>query len=194
MIPETKRANNILLYQSKNFPYDWSIKDTLVKNVRLKDPAIYLSDSLNILVASDDKLDMYMFTSESLDSEWKPFKKKIIKSGTEARVGGRFINKNNKLFLPIQNTTRGYGYGLSLFEFQFKNSSVNLVKRENLFLKRNDSIEEFSFGMHHLDLQIIDNNYSYVFDGNDKKSEKKKINMRGPIKWFFLDLKDYFFN
>ena len=42
MLPETKRSNNILLYEAKNFPYDWGIVDTLIHNVRYKDPSIYL--------------------------------------------------------------------------------------------------------------------------------------------------------
>src|SRR3970282_1407135 len=46
MVPESKQANAVLLYKAHRFPYGWRICDTLIANVQLVDPTIYLSDSL----------------------------------------------------------------------------------------------------------------------------------------------------
>lgn len=193
MIPETKRAGAILLYKSTNFPYKWQIEDTLVSNVRLKDPSVYLSDSLNLLVASDDKLNMHMYVADSLKGKWKPYKRKIIKRGTEARAGGRFfVDAQGKLMLPIQNSFKGYGYGLSFYHFKFTGNELKLIRALPFFLKADDSISFFNAGMHHIDIQNVDNSKYYVFDGNMKLDKNKNINIWGPVKWSFIDLLDWF--
>lgn len=195
MIPESKQANAVLLYKAHHFPFDWKICDTLVKNVRLKDPSIYLSDSLNIMVASDDKLNMYVYQADSLFGKWKMHKKPIALIGTEARAGGRFFADKKGLILPVQNLTHGYGYGLSLYRFSFKNESYTTKRVAPFFLKSNKEIKEFNAGMHQLDIQKIDNNrYYYVYDGNTLNSDKKKLNIFGPLKWTYLDLKNWILN
>lgn len=195
MIPESKQANAVLLYKAYHFPFDWRICDTLVNNVRLKDPSIYVSDSLNIMVASDDKLNMYMYQADSLLGKWKLHKKPIALMGTEARAGGRFFADKKGLILPIQNCTNGYGYGLSLYRFSFKDGSY-IVKRESpFFLKANKEIKEFNAGMHQLDIQKLDeNHYYYVYDGNRLNSDSKKINIWGPLKWTYIDIKNWILN
>jgi hypothetical protein len=195
MIPESKQANAVLLYKAYHFPFDWRVYDTLVNNVRFKDPSIYLSDSLNVMVASDDKLNMYMYQADSLFGKWKLHKKPIALIGTEARAGGRFFADKRGLILPIQNCTNGYGYGLSLYCFSFKNGSYTTKRESPFFLIANKKIKEFNAGMHQLDVQQLDeNHYYYVYDGNRLNSNSKKINVWGPLKWTYLDLKNWILN
>jgi hypothetical protein len=192
MVPESKHANMVLLYKAHHFPFDWRICDTLIANVALVDPSIYLSDSLNILVATDYEKNMYLYEADSLFGKWKLHKKKpIALIGTEARAGGRFFADKRGLVLPVQNCTKGYGYGVSLYRFSFHGGSYD-VKRENPFyLKANENIAAFNAGMHQLDIQRIDaNHYYYVYDGNRLNSTTKYLNIRGPLKWSYLDLKN----
>lgn len=195
MVPESKQANAVLLYKAHHFPFDWKICDTLVKNVRLKDPSIYLSDSLNIMVASDDKLNMYLYQADSLFGKWELHKKPIALMGTEARAGGRFFADKKGLVLPVQNCTNGYGYGLSLYRFSFKKGVYTTERIAPFFLKANKEIKEFNAGMHQLDIQLLDeNNYYYVYDGNRLNSDSKKFNVWGPLKWTFIDFKNWILN
>lgn len=195
MIPESKQANAVLLYKAKRFPFDWKICDTLLKNVKLKDPSIYLSDSLNIMVASDDKLNMYVYQADSLFGKWKLHKKPIALMGTEARPGGRFFADEKGLILPVQNCTHGYGYGLSLYRFSFKGDTYSVKRSIPFFLKKNKEIKEFNAGMHQFDIQKIGNNrYYYVYDGNRLNSDSKKINLYGPLKWTYIDIKNWILN
>jgi hypothetical protein len=192
MVPESKQANMVLLYKAHHFPFDWRICDTLIANVQLVDPSIYLSDSLNILVATDYEKNMYLYEADSLFGKWKLHQKPIALIGTEARAGGRFFADKKGLVLPVQNCTKGYGYGLSLYRFSFHGGSYD-VKRENPFyLMANKNIAAFNAGMHHLDVQRIDaNHYYYVYDGNRLKSTTKHLNIRGPLKMSYLDLKSW---
>jgi hypothetical protein len=195
MVPESKQANAVLLYKAYDFPYDWRVYDTLIANVQLKDPSIYVSDSLNIMVASDDKLNMYVYQANSLFGKWKLHKKPIAMIGTEARAGGRFFADKKGLILPIQNCTDGYGYGLSLYRFCFKEGSYTTERVSPFFLKGNKEIKEFNAGMHQLDIQKLDDNqYYYVYDGNRLKSDSKKMNIWGPLKWSYIDFKNWILN
>ncbi|MFH6999085.1 hypothetical protein ACHRVZ_14195 [Flavobacterium sp. FlaQc-57] len=195
MVPESKGANNVLLYKAYHFPFDWRVYDTLVSNVRLKDPSIYLSDSLNVMVASDDNLNMYMYQADSLFGKWKLHKKPIAMMGTEARAGGRFFADKKGLILPVQNSTNGYGFGLSLYRFSFKDGNYTVKRESPFFLKANKEIKEFNAGMHQLDIQKLDeNHYYYVYDGNTLNSDSKKVNIYGPLKWTYIDVKNWILN
>jgi hypothetical protein len=193
MVPESKRANAVLLYKAHHFPFDWGICDTLIANVALVDPSIYLSDSLNILVATDYNKNMYLYQADSLFGKWKLHKKKpIALIGTEARAGGRFFADKKGLFLPVQNCTKGYGYGVSLYRFSFHDGSYEVKRESPFYLKANENIAAFNAGMHQLDLQRIDaTHYYYVYDGNRLKNNSKHLNIRGPLKWSYLDLKNW---
>jgi len=194
MLPETKRSGNVLLYKSYNFPYDWKVVDTLISNVKLKDPSIYLSDTLNIITASDDHLNMFVYKSDSLFGEWKLHKKPIAMRGTEARCAGRIIPYERGFLLPVQNCTKGYGYGLSLYKFDFFDEDY-VVKREfPLFLKAKEDLKPFNRGMHHLDVQLVGDKYYYVYDGNTLMNKDGKINLWGPLKWSYIDLLNWIEN
>ena len=195
MVPESKQANAVFLYKAYHFPFDWRVCDTLLSDVRLKDPSIYVSDSLNVMVASDDKLNMYVYQADSLFGKWKLSKKPIALMGTEARAGGRFFADKKGLILPIQNSTNGYGYGLSLYRFSFKNESFTTKRIAPFFLKGQSEIKEFNAGMHQLDIQQIGpNEFYYVYDGNRLKTDSKKINLWGPLKCTYIDFKNWMIN
>ena len=192
MVPESKRANAILLYKAHRFPFDWKVCDTLVPNVQLVDPSLYVSDSLNIMVASDYAKNMYFYVADSLFGKWKLHQKSIALIGTESRAGGRFFADKKGLILPIQNFSNGYGYGVSLYRFSFRDGNYVAKREKPLFLVANETIKEFNAGMHQLDIQRIDaNHYYYVYDGNRLNSDAKNLNIWGPLKWNYLDFKNW---
>jgi hypothetical protein len=119
-------------------------------------------------------------------------KKPIALIGTEARAGGRFFAHKKGLILPVQNCIKGYGYGLSLYSFCFYGGSYQVKREYPFYLKANEKVAAFNAGMHQLDVQQIDDNqYYYVYDGNRLKSNAKLLNIRGPLKWSYLDLKNW---
>ena len=192
MVPESKEANMVLLYKAHHFPFDWRICDTLIANVALVDPSIYLSDTLNILVATDYNKNMYLYQADSLFGKWKLHKKPIALIGTEARAGGRFFTDKKGLLLPVQNCSKGYGYGVSLYRFSFHGGTYKVKTEHPFYLKANENIAAFNAGMHQLDVQRLESNqYYYVYDGNRLKSNSKHLNIRGPLKWSYLDLKNW---
>jgi hypothetical protein len=193
MVPESKQANAVLLYKAHRFPFDWKVCDTLIPNVQLVDPSIYLSDTLNIMVATDYAKNMYVYQADSLFGKWQLHKKPIALIGTESRAGGRFFADKNGLILPVQDFSNGYGYGVSLYRFSFKVGSYTIKREKKLYLVANKNIKEFNAGMHQLDIQRLDaTHYYYVYDGNQLISNSKSLNIWGPLKWNYLDLKNWF--
>ncbi len=186
MLPETKNADNILLYKAERFPFGWKVYDTLVKNVRMKDPSIYLSDTLNIMVASDDELVLKLYKSDGLHDEWKPVK--TILRGSEARPGGRIFSHNKKLYLPMQNSQRGYGHYISIYEFVFDEGDIQLKKVTDKFLEGQKDIPAFSWGMHHYDVQPVGDSFYSVYDGTRRTEGEKKFNIRRSLKINYVDL------
>jgi hypothetical protein len=194
MIPETQSAENVLLYKAEKFPYDWKICDTLIANIKLKDPSIFLSDTLNIIAGSDANLTMQLYTSNSLFGDWKLHKNPNPLMGSESRPGGRFYNAKDGLILPVQNSSHGYGYGISLYKFKFNKSNYEVEKIKNLFLKRQKNIPEFNAGMHQLDIQDVDGQLYYVYDGNSLKNNDTQLNIKAVLKMNFLDFKQWLKN
>jgi hypothetical protein len=193
MVPESKQANAVLLYKAHRFPFDWKVCDTLIANVQLVDPSIYLSDSLNIMVATDYAKNMYVYQADSLFGKWKLHQKPIALIGTESRAGGRFFADTKGLILPVQDFSNGYGCGLSLYRFSFKNDNYTVKREKKNFLAAKANIKEFNAGMHQLDIQRLGiNQYYYVCDGNRLNSNSKTLNIWGPLKWNYLDLKNWF--
>jgi hypothetical protein len=192
MVPESKQANAVLLYKAHRFPFDWKVCDTLISNVQLVDPSIYLSDSLNIMVATDYAKNMYLYEADSLFGKWKLHQQPIALIGTESRPGGRFFADTKGLILPVQDFSNGYGCGLSLYRFSFKDGNYTVKREKSNFLTAKANIKEFNAGMHQLDIQRIDaKHYYYVYDGNRSKSNAKTLNLWGPLKWNYLDIKNW---
>lgn len=191
MIPESKAANNVLLYKANKFPFKWTIEDTLIKNVRYKDPSIYLSDSLNIMVASDDELNLQLYIADSLKGKWRKHPKDIVLKGSEARAGGRFFVLDGRLYLPVQNCSKGYGSGISIYEFKINENKCEVVKAKNLIMHGITDSKFYSFGMHQLDIQKIGDKYYYVYDGNPLSGKPSKFNWKGTLKINAYDFLSY---
>jgi hypothetical protein len=192
MLPESQGANHVLLYKAHNFPFGWKVCDTLIANIRLKDPTIYLSDTLNILVGSNKDFKMQMYQSNHLQGNWALHSRPVVMEGSESRPGGRIFADSNGLMLPVQSFHKGYGSGLSIYRLKFKNKLYDVKKEKHLLLQSQKNIKEFTAGMHHLDIQKIEDKYYCVYDGNQLQHNEKIFNYKSPLLLNYLDCKDWF--
>ena len=191
MLPETKGSNNVLLYKASNFPYSWSISDTLIKDMGLKDPSLLLSEDLNLIVAVDDATKQYMFTADSLTGEWKEMKNYRRDWGNETRPGGRFFKVDNTWYLPLQNMSAGYGTGISLYMLKSKGENLDLVLKEKLFLGPQPEIKWFNRGMHHLDIQKIEGGYYMFYDGDRHLNDRREWQFKRTLKLSWIDFYNF---
>lgn len=192
MLPETKGANQVLLYKAENFPYSWKVEDTLIKDRALKDATILLSDDLNLLVAVDDELKQIMFKADSLTGKWNEVKEFAPRWGNESRPGGRFVSINGDWYLPLQNHSEGYGTGISLYKLLITGEEYKFELAEKLLLKPQEEISWFKRGMHHLDAQQMpEGGYYMVYDGDMSKGEDRELQWKRSVKWNLVDLYNF---
>jgi hypothetical protein len=189
ILPETASINQVILYKAINFPMEWKISDTLINNIKLKDPAILLSDSLHLITGIDDKWNQRIFKSDSLLGKWIKDTSFKVKKGDEIRPGGNFFSIKGDWYIPFQNNREGYGTGVSLY--QLKEEKFEKVISRQLY--KSDSIKWFNRGMHHLNVNLINGEYYIIYDGDEIKSGEIKINWKASVKYNLYDLYNFVF-
>ncbi len=191
MLPESKQSGHLLLYKSDNFPYAWKVVDTLLKDVKLKDASILLSEEFNLMVAVDDHMNQLIYTADSLSGDWQEASNYISRKGNHTRPGGRFFHYQNEWYLPVQDRSRGYGSGISLYQLHHSTEHLSLQIVENRYLHNMDSIIWFNRGMHHLDLQRVNNSYYMVYDGDRNLNGENSFQIRRTLKFIYSDIYNY---
>jgi hypothetical protein len=189
ILPESAAAGQVILYKAVNFPLEWKISDTLIKNIKLKDPAILISDSLNLLTGLDDKWNQQVFKADSLLGKWKKDASFNTKKGDEIRPAGNFFSIGESWYLPFQNNLEGYGTGVSLYRLK-GNGFVRTIPQQ---LYRNDSIKKFSRGMHHLSVNFLNGKYLLVYDGDEANFDNEIWTWKSSVKYNFYDIYNFMF-
>lgn len=192
MLPETSQTGNVILYKSVDFPYKWQKTDTLIKNRNLKDPAILLSEDLNLIVAVDEHMQQYMFTADSLTGEWKEAENYTGRLGNETRPGGRFFELNGNHYLPIQDRRYGYGSAISIFRLSNKDNHLELVREQKEYLGPQENIKWFNRGMHQLDIQKVGPEYYMVYDGDYNRTGETYFQFKRSLKFVYSDFYNLF--
>ncbi|MDT0686836.1 glucosamine inositolphosphorylceramide transferase family protein [Autumnicola psychrophila] len=192
MLPETSQTGNVILYKSADFPYNWQKTDTLIKNRKLKDPAILLSKDLNLIVAVDDHMQQYMFTADSLTGLWKEAENYTVRLGNETRPGGRFFEFNDNHYLPIQDRRYGYGSAISIFRLSNIDNHLELVREQKEYLGPQENIKWFNRGMHQLDIQKVGAEYYMVYDGDYNIDGEGYFQFKRSLKFVYSDFYNLF--
>jgi len=188
MLPETKQSGNVLLYKAYNFPFGWKIEDTLIKDRKLKDASVLLSKQQKLIVAVDDQMQQFMFESDSLTGTWQESENFNGRKGNETRPGGRFFEVDGDWYLPIQDRTYGYGSGISIYKLDNTGERIELIISKKRFLKEWPDIKWFNRGMHHLDIQKVEDKYYMVYDGDRNVNGEKSFQIKRTLKYNFYDL------
>ncbi|MCF4102134.1 hypothetical protein L1I30_10685 [Gillisia sp. M10.2A] len=191
MLPETNETNQVLLYKAQNFPYNWIIEDTLIKNTRLKDPTILLSKDRNLIIGVDDKLTQFIYEADSLRGKWNEVENYKQGWGNETRPAGRFFRLDENWYLPVQDRSLGYGSGVSIYKLQLKDR-LELVKEKSRYLEAQKKIKWFNRGMHHLDIQADGKSYYMVYDGDHNINDEEYFQMKRTFKFNLIDIYNYF--
>ncbi|NJY63601.1 hypothetical protein HC174_12685 [Salinimicrobium sp. CDJ15-81-2] len=192
MLPESKAAGNILLYKANDFPYGWQVHDTLVKDVRLKDPVILLTDSLKIITATDDELRQVIYESDSLEGPWIK-DTSFERRGDGIRGGGNFFEVDGKWYVPFQKNNNGYGTGLALYEFLVEKKEKKFKKVIDPYLKKSDSIKWFGKGMHQMSVIKVNEKFYSVFDGDiEDPLAGRQATWKASLKYNFYDFLNLF--
>jgi hypothetical protein len=132
MIPETESNKNIELYKCVDFPKKWEYHGEIMNNVSAVDTTIFNHDNkwwmftgIKENMGSSNSDELFLFHSDSpLSNKWEPHSKNpIISDVRQARPAGKIFSFKDKLYRPSQNSSKFYGYGVSIN--QINNISKN---------------------------------------------------------------------
>ncbi|KEQ02851.1 hypothetical protein GV67_16725 [Pseudorhizobium pelagicum] len=121
MLPESGDAQELVLYRCEAFPDTWIRHAVLISGRSINDATLVkLNDRIWMFAterfgsgsASDT---MVVYSAQKLDGPWLPHRfNPILIDRAGARPGGQVIERNGRLFLPVQDGTKTYGGGLGL--------------------------------------------------------------------------------
>lgn len=119
MIPETAANKTIELYACESFPGEWELDAVLFEGVAAKDVTLFELNGLwwmFVAMADTGSADeLHLYYSSSPLGPWEPHKKNPIKSDVRnSRPAGRLFCWNGNLYRPAQDSSRRYGYGMTI--------------------------------------------------------------------------------
>jgi hypothetical protein len=173
MTPESFQNNDIRLYETNTFPFDWKLKKVIFNKVSAADTIIFqfgnfwwLFTNIDSTGGSNHHSELHAFYSDDpINSEWISHKSNpIIFSSSGGRNAGVF-KKNGKVYRCGQNQEiDNYGKSFSIFEIIELKPDVYI---EKLVSNVNPNFFENITGTHHLsnidDLYAVDFKYNKYF-------------------------------
>ncbi len=116
MIPESRQANGIRLYQATAFPMHWELKKTLIKGRFADSSIVHYRDRWWIFTIRN-AYTMDIYWADNLEGPWRPHARNPIYGSQpgKARGGGRVIVWNDKVLRFAQDNREGYGHAIRAF-------------------------------------------------------------------------------
>ena len=120
MLPETGEAGRIELHRAVDFPDEWRLERVLLDGLTAVDATLHIEDGLlwlfaNVMEGHEDRGQLWLFFSSSLDGVWRPHPRNpIVTDPGSARPAGRLFRRGGVLVRPSQDCRRGYGRAVVL--------------------------------------------------------------------------------
>jgi hypothetical protein len=131
MLPEASNSGKLTLYRATAFPKDWVAEAVLIENCELSDATLLDHDGRLWLFATDrdghgsTSDTLVVFHAPHLTGPWTPHRANpILIDRRMARPGGAIVFLGERIVLPMQDGTLGYGGDLGLVEIQTLNEDT----------------------------------------------------------------------
>lgn len=160
MVPETLRANAVLLYRADSFPDKWSAVATLIP-VGAADPSPFHNPDgwwMFVCPAPFDHDVLRLYYADQLDGPWleHPMSPIVTGSRRTARPGGRVLTLEDCVVRYTQDCFPVYGTAVRAFD-------ITRLTRSAYFERENPSSPVLGAtgtgwngrGMHHLDAHLM---------------------------------------
>ncbi len=129
MIPEAYQSGSILLYESRNFPYQWEKVKSIYNLDGIDSTVFKLSNQWYMFTTSEKSGRTLILTTKNFpEGPWSVVKENPLDNGY--RGGGQAIYQNEDIFLPLQPPStiiRGYGFKLEVYKVK-KDLSLEYTK------------------------------------------------------------------
>ncbi len=165
MLPEAGRSHRVTLYKSVGFPIQWERERDLLKG-RYIDTTVLFYSGYVYLFSVDRKYRLHCFYSKDLIKDKfteHPFS--LLGIGDKMRPAGRPWLKGEKIVLPVQSQSRGYGTAIYSLIITKLTPGLIRYRKDKAVLKPLRQSRFFRDGVHYIDLQKDDDGYVYCMDG-----------------------------
>jgi len=118
MIPESAENRTVDLFECTSFPYQWEKKQTLLDDIQAVDSTLLRTHNTTYLFTSekvtganfDDELCIYKSQNLLTQPFTKVYQQPVISDVSNARMAGKFMQKNNEIYRIAQDCGKRYGY------------------------------------------------------------------------------------
>jgi hypothetical protein len=131
MLPEASNSGKLTLYRATAFPNDWVAEAVLIENCELSDATLLDHGGRLWLFGTDrdghgsTSDTLVVFHAPHLTGPWTPHRANpILIDRRMARPGGAIVCLGERIVLPMQDGTLGYGGDLGLVEIQTLNEDT----------------------------------------------------------------------
>lgn len=132
MIPETMENKTIEVYKCLEFPYKWEFHKNLFENLQAVDTTLFYHNSkwwlFTVISEYEGETtwdELFLFYADNpLTDNWIPHPKNPIVSDVRlARPAGKIFQVNGNIIRPSQNSSKGYGYSITLNQVKLLNET-----------------------------------------------------------------------
>lgn len=123
MCPETCDSNQIRVYKSINFPFEWKLEKVIMDNVRAADTLIFekqgrwwMLTNIDPSRIGDNSSELYLFSADSpLSTDWNPHPSNpLYVDSCKARNGGILIEQDAVYRVAQKQTFDTYGASIRI--------------------------------------------------------------------------------
>ena len=123
MIPESSASRSLTLYRADPFPFRWVPEAVLLRDIEASDATvIHRNGTFWMFAATRDGRGSWsdtlsIFHARDLRGPWQAHPNNpILVDQAAARPAGAVVERDGKLWRPVQDCTDGYGTGIGLAE------------------------------------------------------------------------------
>ena len=138
MLPETCQKNEISLYKSTHFPFEWKQEKVILNIPGMDNMLFYHSQKWWLIYSSADSEKesiYYVRSNEDLFTDWEKCNEQIVYGSLyNSRSGGSVFEHENELYRIMQNCTDSYGQSVvinkivNLSETDFREEAIKEIK------------------------------------------------------------------
>jgi len=170
LVPESHLSEEVRVYESTNFPYDWTYVSTIVSGRPFVDPSIFrYNTKWWMFIGETSNSYCYLYYSDDLLSGWveHPMSPIVDGDASKARPAGRsFVFDKDRIIRLAQKCDVSYGQRVRAFEVDILNKTEYAEHEipESPILYESDSGWN-AHGMHQFDPWWMGNQWICSVDG-----------------------------
>jgi len=144
MVPETSGNQTVELYRCVDFPGRWSLDTILIDNVNATDATVFeyngkwwMFVNIGDRAYPTDWDELYLFFADTPTGPWQSHPQNPLKCDVRgSRPAGQVFEWQGNLYRPAQNSSRFYGYAMSVNKIKRLSSDEYLEEQVTTILPR----------------------------------------------------------